>query len=91
MLREDAFIGSFIALAKETGDTVSYSCRRSGFLSRYPYGSTQSSVTPVPEDLMFSSGHCRHTHGAYIHPGTTFMCIKTDESNLAIERLVLAV
>lgn len=71
---------------------ISYSCRRSEGLSQYPYGCTQSSVTPVPEDLVSSSGHCSHTHGAYIRSGKTFICIKkkTDESNLGIERLVLA-
>lgn len=79
MLSEDAFIVSFIALEMQKGleirFCISYSCRRSEGLSQYPYGSTQSSVTPVPEDLVSSSGHCSHTHGAYIHPGKTFICI----------------
>lgn len=70
---------------------ISYSCRRSGVLSQYPYGSAQSSVTPIPETLISSSGHCSHTHGTYIHSGKIFICIKkTDESNPGIERLVLA-
>lgn len=52
-----------------------YSCRRPRFGSQNPYGGSQSSLSPVPTDLMPSSGlpgyqartWCTHMHTSKTH------------------------
>ena len=59
--------------------TTGCSSRRPKFCAQHPHGGPQMLVTPVPEDLIPSSGLC--VHQAYtlcrdIHSGNTLTLIK---------------
>lgn len=50
------------------------SCRRPRFGSQHPYGGSQPSLSPVPTDLMPSSGlhgHQAHTWCTHMHASKT--------------------
>lgn len=53
-------------LDDSVGESTGCYSRGSGFDPQYSHGSSQPSITPVPRDLMLSSGlkSALHTHGA---------------------------